>query len=172
MFIPKGMEDKWTNQEKEHCEDFIKNYSVKDEEKRRPYLENITQKMMDFSVSLEMMSEDYMAGNTEKMQYLLMQLSYFEDIRNDPVNAPFFHRLPEKEKRKLDIIDKISTSFTAGDFATNTQAVKREPRWYKPDREDEKRIEKLMGENSYDDMVSNVMYDTKLSIKRLKNERL
>ena len=172
LFMPNGTGNKWTNEEKDFANSFMKDYSTKSEEKRRPYLDILTKKMFDIAISVEMLSPEYMADNMAKMEYFRTQLSYFEDVRNDPINAPYFHRYAEKEQQKLDIIDKMATSFTPGDFFRNVNDVNTRDKWYRPDSQDQKRLEYLMEENADYDIINNYMYDTKLSITRLKNNKL
>ncbi|MCR5098834.1 MAG: hypothetical protein K6B14_07800 [Lachnospiraceae bacterium] len=172
LFMPSGSGDKWTNQEKSYAESFMKDYSTKSEEKRRPYLDILTKKMFDIAISVEMLSPEYMAANMPKMEYFLTQLSYFEDVRNDPINAPYFHRYAEKEQKKLDIIDKMATSFTPGDFVRNVNIVNTRDKWYRPDSKDQKHLDDLMREHSDNDIINDYMYDTKVSITRLKNNKL
>ena len=140
----------------------MKDYATKSEEKRRPYLDILTKKMFDIAISIEALTPEYMAENMPKMEYFRTQLSYFEDVRNDPVNAAYF-----QEQKKLDIIDKISTSFTPGDFVTNVKDVNTREKWYRPDSKDQKRLDDLMKEHANNDMINDFMYDTKVSITRL-----
>ncbi len=176
IFFPEGQGDKWTNQEKTHANERMDDYSTKTEESRRPYLDILTKKMYDIAIGIEMFTPSYMAYNLPKMEYLLTQLSYFEDVRNDPLNAPYFYRLSEKEKKKLDIIDYVSTSFTTGDFVMNMNNVNGRERWYdhwyKPDARDQIRLDAIMDQNSIDDTVNQYTYDTKQSIERLRNDRI
>ncbi len=172
LFMPTGAGNKWTNKEKDYAQNFMKDYSTKSEEKRRPYLDILTKKMFDIAISMEMLSPEYMAANMPKMEYFLTQLSYFEDVRNDPINAPYFHRYAEKEQKKLDIIDKIATSFTPGDFVKNVNDVNTRDKWYRPDTKDQKRLDDLLREHADNDIINDYMYDTKVSITRLKNNKL
>ena len=172
LFMPNGSGDKWTAQEKDYAESFMKDYSTKSEEKRRPYLDILTKKMFDIAISVEMLSPEYMANNMAKMEYFRTQLSYFEDVRNDPINAPFFHRYAEADQQKLDIIDKMATSFTPGDFFRNVNDVNTRDKWYRPDSNDQRRLDFLMREHADNDIINDYMYDTKLSITRLKNNKL
>ena len=171
-FLPAGVGGKWMAKEKSHAKDFMNDYSTKTEESRRHYLNVLTNHMFDIAISIEMMSPWYMAENMAKMEYFRTQLSYFEDVRNDPMNARYFHRFPEKEQKKLDIIDKISTSFTPGEFFRNVMDVNTRPKWYRPDSVDQKRLDDLMTKHSDYDIINDYMYDTKLSIERLKNNEL
>ena len=172
LFMPQGQGGKWGSEEKSFAQDFMKDYATKSEEKRRPYLDILTKKMFDIAISIEALTPEYMAENMPKMEYFRTQLSYFEDVRNDPVNAAYFHRYAEKEQKKLDIIDKISTSFTPGDFVTNVKDVNTREKWYRPDSKDQKRLDDLMKEHANNDMINDFMYDTKVSITRLKTNKL
>ncbi|MBQ1547186.1 MAG: hypothetical protein IIZ61_02225 [Lachnospiraceae bacterium] len=108
----------------------------------------------------------------EKMEYFRTQLAYFEDVRNDPMNAEYFKRFPEKAQKKLDIIDKVSTSFTPGDFVRNVNDVNKREKWYRPDSKDQKRLDDLLREQSESEVMDHFVYDTKSAIKELKNSRL
>ena len=171
-FIPDGQGNEWMGKERKHTSSFAKDYAAESEEKRRPYLDILTKKMYDIAISVEMLTPEYMADNMVKMEYFRTQLSYFEDVRNDPLNAAFFHRFAEKDQKKLDIIDKISTSFTPGDFAKNVNDVNTREKWYRPDARDQVRIDQLLRGNSSGDMINDFMYDTKLSTTRLKSNEL
>ena len=171
-FLPSGQGDSFVNEEKSHAKGFIKDYNRKTEEKRRTHLNVLTQKMFDIAISVEMLTPEYMAEHMEKMEYFRTQLAYFEDVRNDPMNAQFFKRFPEKAQKKLDIIDKVSTSFTPGDFVRNVNDVNKREKWYRPDSKDQKRLDDILREHSESEVMDDFIYDTKSAIKELKNSRL
>ncbi len=170
-FLPAGQGDAWTSQEKARCESFISDYASKDAWLRKPHLERITNHMMDLAISIEMYTQDYLKDNIDKVAYFMTQLAYFEDIRNDPVNAEYFKRLPEKKQKKLDIINRIGTSFTPGDFVKNVNQVMYRPDTYKLDGQDEIRLSSIMKQGAVDEVATNFMYDTKLEIDSYKKDR-
>lgn len=172
VFLPAGQGDKQTTEEKARCDQFIDDYASHDAQRRKPHLERITNEMLDISISLEMFTQDYMRDNVDKVAMMLTQLAYFEDVRNDPVNAEYFKKLPEQKQKKLDIIDRIGTSFTPFDFMKNVDKTLKRPDTYRLNGRDEIRLEKIMQRGSPDDVVSDYLYDTKTKINSLKTERL
>ena len=170
-FLPQGEKDTWTAQEKDKCEKFIKDYASEDAVKRRPYLWDITNQMMDLAISLEMYTQDYLSSHVEDMAFFMTQLSYFEDIRNDPVNADFFRLLPEKSQKKLDVINRIATSFTPGDFIKNVDRTLKRTDAYKLDPTDEVRLSTIMEKGAVNQVANEHMYDTKNNIERYKRDR-
>ena len=170
-FVPEGQGDKWTTDEKSKCDKFIDDYVSRDVKRRIPYLEMFTNKMMDLAISLDMFTPEYLTYNMDHMAYLLTQVSYFEDIRNDPANAYYFQRLPEKKQKKLDIIDRIGTSFTPGDFVSNIIEIGEREDMYKPDATDQIRVDEVMSKGDTNANVEALSYDTKQYIASYKRDR-
>ena len=170
-FMPQGQGDSGTAAEKKRCNDFVKDYASKTEVKRRPHLIRITNEMCDLAISLEMYTQDYLKDHIEDMAYFMTQLAYFEDLRNDPMNAAFFQRLTERTQRKLDIINRIATSFTPGDFVKNVDHTLKRKDTYKIEGPDESRLSTIMQRGAVNDVAVQHMYDTKVAFDSYKRDR-
>lgn len=170
-FMPQGKGDTGTAREKKRCDQFIKDYSSKTEVKRRPHLIRITNEMCDLAISLEMYTQDYLKDHVADMAFFMTQLSYFEDLRNDPLNAPFFQRLTERTQRKLDIINRIGTSFSPGDFIKNIDKTLKRPDTYKIQGPDESRLSTIMQKGGVDQVSQAHMWDTKVAFDMYKRDR-
>ena len=170
-FLPQGAGDKWTTEEKEQCDEFVDDYVSKDIKRRRPHLEKMTSKMIDLSVSLDMLSPEYLSANAEKMGYILTQISYFLTVRNDPTNADYFRRLPEETQKKLDIIDKIGTSFTPGDFIGQIGQIRVRENMYRPSASDHERVDRFTRHGDVNSSMSAFAYDNKVYLEDYKRDR-
>ncbi|MBO6215929.1 MAG: hypothetical protein J6N76_10460 [Lachnospiraceae bacterium] len=171
IFMPQGQGDEWTTEEEAKCKSFIEDYASKDAVRRRPHLTRITNQMFDLAISLEMYTQDYFKDNLDKVAFFMTQLSYFEDVRNDPVNADFFYRLPEQDQKKLDMINRIATSFTPADFAKNVDHTLKRDDTYKVQGEDEHRLSTIMQKGGVDQVATAQMWGTKLAADMYKKDR-
>lgn len=94
--------DEQEQQKKEQDEKFVADYCSGEIERRIPHLERIKNEMLKVRVSPDMLTEAYMEKHAGEVYDLASKLTCFENLQNNPVNAPYFENLPEVEKKLLD----------------------------------------------------------------------
>lgn len=88
-------------EKKQKDQQFLEDYASGDLQRRMPHLERMKNEMLRMNLSPDMLSEAYLEKHAAEVYSIVAKLTYFRDIRNDPVNAPFFERLPETEKKLI-----------------------------------------------------------------------
>jgi len=87
---------------KQQDETVIRDYISKDLERRRPHLERMTEKMLSFRMTMDMFTDEYLETHAAELKALGDQMTYFQNIMNDPINVPFFEALPPLQKKLLE----------------------------------------------------------------------
>jgi len=104
-------------------ERFLNDYLSCDVERRRPHLDRITNELLSANVTMDMFSEAHLARHSAEVKVLADRLTYFENIFNDPVNAPYFDNLPQLQR---DLINAriLSVYAAVGNKFANSMAEK------------------------------------------------
>lgn len=93
--------DEQEEEKKRNDARFLDDYSSGDLQRRLPHLERIKNEMLAVRVSPDMLTEAYMEKHAAELYDLTAKMTYFENVEEDPVNAPYFNNLPEVEKKLL-----------------------------------------------------------------------
>ena len=81
---------------------FIDDYISGDLERRRPHLERITNELLSAQITADMFSKEYVSQHVADMKVLFDRMVYFENMRHDPINAPFFEQLEPLQKELIE----------------------------------------------------------------------
>lgn len=81
---------------------FIDDYISGDLERRRPHLERITNELLSAQITADMFSKEYVSQHAADMKVLFDRMVYFENMRHDPINAPFFEQLEPLQKELIE----------------------------------------------------------------------
>lgn len=87
---------------KQADEQLIADYSSKQLERRKPYLEKITREVQGFTFSADMFEGEQLHENITQYKTMADKMTYFENMQRDPINKPFFQAMPPAEKELLN----------------------------------------------------------------------
>lgn len=89
------------NAKKLRDDKFMEDYSSGELQRRLPHLERIKNEMLNIRISPDMLTDTYMERHAAEVYGILAKMTYFQNVQNDAVNAPYFKKLPEHEKKLL-----------------------------------------------------------------------
>ncbi len=87
-------------------------YVSGDLEKRKPYLESLVKEIMDHRIEPSMMNYEYISAHAAEMKNLGDKMIYLENMRNDPINKPFFDDMEPAERELLEASLTIADAYT------------------------------------------------------------
>lgn len=86
---------------KQHDEQFLTDYLSMDLVRRKPHLQNNVEKLLNVPISKDMLSDEYIAKNIWYLKEILGLSTCMDNLRADPINAPFFAQL---DPHTMDLI--------------------------------------------------------------------
>lgn len=105
-------------QRRQQDEAFLLDYVSVDLQRRQPHLDRIVTDLLRVKISDDMLSEAYILSHTAQLKQLLDRMVYFQNIKDDPVNAPYFDQMDPLttqllETRVFSRYGQLSMYFTA-----------------------------------------------------------
>lgn len=94
------------NEKKLRDEKLLEDYNSRDLKRRQPHLERIKNEILNMRISSDMLSDAYMEKHASEVYDMIAKLTYFQNIHEDAVNAPYFDKLPDYEKEMLNYRDR------------------------------------------------------------------
>lgn len=88
----------------------IRDYASNDLEKRRPILDEVIEELLSYKFSVDMFTQGRLANNAAIYSEMGDKLTYYQNIRDDPINKPYFDALPPETLAYLNQKNKIMTS--------------------------------------------------------------
>ncbi len=82
---------------------FVEDYISGDLERRRPHLERFTNELLSTEITANMFTKEYISEHAVEMKALFDRMVYFDNMRNDPINRPYFEQLDPLQKELIDI---------------------------------------------------------------------
>lgn len=96
---PATAEDRaWMERDKAYIEDYLS----RDIERRKPYLEDFKQKIMAYEVTGDTFSNANIVQNFDELRRITEYSCSYENLMNDPDNAPYFDQMLAEEKAVLE----------------------------------------------------------------------
>lgn len=88
-------------------QDFLDAYLSGDVARRAPYLQKFAEELMKLNISADMYAPENVHKNAARLKQIADQMTYFENMQKDPVNAPFFQNM---DPLQLDLLNaKLDT---------------------------------------------------------------
>lgn len=122
-------------QRKQWDERFFENYLSRDLARRKPYLNRMTNELLNAKISKDMFTPEYLAEHTIEMKSLIDRMVYFQNIMADPINAPFFEQMDPFKRRLIQtrILHRSGAMGNAMVTILNAKGVKVNSAEYNPE---------------------------------------
>ncbi|MDD6039158.1 MAG: hypothetical protein PUD20_10260 [bacterium] len=78
---------------KQSDEQFLNDYCTANLEDRRPHLNRIVEQLLTMNLTENMLTETYLCDHLAEVKNKVNQLTFFQNVYNDPVNRPYFEAL-------------------------------------------------------------------------------
>ena len=80
---------------------FIEDYTSGELERRRPYLDQAVNEILNFRLNEELFTTEYMGAHGMELIAMNEKMKSFKIMRDDPINRDYFHQLPEEQLTML-----------------------------------------------------------------------
>ena len=98
---------------KESDEKIMKAYASGKLEERRPILNRFVNEALNFKFTPDMLSGDYLESNYKELRRMSSLIGELHKLLNDdPVNKEYFEALPQKVKKRLELVEKMQGEFS------------------------------------------------------------
>ena len=87
---------------KQRDETFLRDYTSANLDRRKPHLDRMVNELLNTRVTDAMFTDEYLAEHTSEMKSLVDRMVYFQNVFDDPVNAPYFEQMDPLKRRLID----------------------------------------------------------------------
>lgn len=95
---------------------FLEDYLSKDVTRRAPHLQRFTDELLEVNITADLYTPENIHQNAARLKEIADRMTYYENMQEDPVNAPFFQNMDPMHKEllqeKLGLLTAICSMLT------------------------------------------------------------